>query len=74
MEGFNDFKPGCLGQPCQFVLVEMMDIAQACGAALPVEQIIVWVNVLRVKPNGFPGLDPAFQARAVQELPVGMYK
>ena len=48
----------------------MMNIAQAGTTLPPIEQIISWLNLPFAQTHRLPGLQPGYQARAVQKLPV----
>ncbi len=72
VEGLQDDEVAFLGQGAQFVLLEVVNVAQALSASAPVEEIIAGLHLLIGQADALPGLSTRRQFGAVQELPLGM--
>ena len=72
VKAVHDFKTDLIGQPGQFFLTEMVQIAQALATVPPIQQVVAWFNIVLVQIGCLPGLNPGAQSLAVQKLPFRM--
>ena len=72
VEGFPDREAIRERQSLQFGFIEEMHIAQPGTTAAPVEKIVSRIDRGGIDSTGFPRLDAEAQARAIEELPLGV--